>query len=94
MANLIPLALLGVIYVFLFLPQQRKAKAHRGLVASIGDGDEVFLECGIHGFVGAVEDNVIWLEVADGVELKVNRASIAARVDPADSSSEDDDSDE
>ncbi len=80
MANLIPLALLLVIYLFLFLPQQRKAKAHRELVASIGDGDEVFLECGIHGFVGAVEDNVLWLEVADGVELKVNRASVAARV--------------
>jgi preprotein translocase subunit YajC len=80
MANLIPLALLLVIYLFLFLPQQRKAKAHRGLIASIVDGDEVFLECGIHGFVGAVEDHVLWLEVADGVELKVNRASVAARV--------------
>ncbi len=81
MANLIPLALLGVIYVFLFLPQQRKAKAHRALVASLGEGDEVFLECGIHGFIGATEDNVIWLEVADGVELKVNRASVAARIE-------------
>lgn len=88
MANLIPLALLGVIYVFLFLPQQRKAKAHRALVASIDEGDEVFLECGIHGFVGAVEDNVIWLEVADGVELKVNRSSVASRIELVDEPSE------
>lgn len=81
MANLIPIALLALIYIFLFLPQQRKQKAHRALVTSLVEGDEVFLESGIHGFIASVEDNVIWLEVAEGVELKVNRASVAARIE-------------
>lgn len=81
MEQLIPFILiLGVMYVALFLPQQRRNREHRNLLASLEVGDEVVLNSGIHGFVSAIDAQVLWLEVADKVELKVSRSAVAAKL--------------
>ncbi len=78
MQQLIPILVLGALmYVALILPQQRKTKEHRALLASVQEGDEVVLNSGIHGFVQA---DIMWIEVADRVELKVTRSAIATKL--------------
>lgn len=89
----IPLIVVGVLmYVVLILPQQRRNREHRALLASLEEGDEVMTNAGVYGFVAAVDGEVVWLEVADGVELKVAKSAVANKVAvPADGDSDDED---
>ena len=97
MAGFIPLILIfGLMYVLMIRPQQKKVKAQQALVSSIQAGDEVVLNSGIFGVVKDVEDDILWLEVFDGIELKVLRGSVDGRFNEpaADEPAVDDDSDE
>ena len=69
-----------VMYLVLFLPQQRRARDHKRLLESLTEGDEVLTNSGIYGFVNAVEGDVIWLDVADGIELRVAKSAVASKV--------------
>ena len=81
MAQFLPLILLaGVMYVALILPQQRRTKEHRSLLSNLEDGDEIVLNSGIHGFITQLDTDVVWMEVAPGVELKVSRSAIATKI--------------
>ncbi len=70
----------GVAYFFFVLPQQRRTREHESLMKSLEEGDEVQLASGIFGFISSLNDSIVWLEVAPGVELKVARSSVASRV--------------
>ncbi len=90
-AQFLPIILIGaVMYVVLILPQQRRAKEHRSLLASLQEGDEVLTSAGVYGFIAAVDGDVIWVEVAEGVELKMSKASVANKVVLKDQADEDD----
>ncbi|MEM9561160.1 MAG: preprotein translocase subunit YajC [Actinomycetota bacterium] len=88
----IPLIVVGVLmYVVLILPQQRRNREHRTLLASLEEGDEVMTNAGVYGFVAAVDGDIVWLEVADGVELKLSKASVANKIaEPVEDESGDD----
>ena len=82
-----------LMYMFLIRPQQKRVKAQQALVSSLAAGDEVLLNSGIHGVVKEVEEEsgVIWLEVAQDLELKVLRSAVERKfqTDIDESSSED-----
>ena len=82
-----------LMYMFLIRPQQKRAKEQQALVRSLAPGDEVLLNSGIHGVVKEVEEEngVIWLEVAQDLELKVLRTAVDRKfqIDADESSSED-----
>ena len=67
-----------LMYMFLIRPQQKRVKEQQALVRSLAEGDEVLLSSGIHGVVKEVEEEsgVIWLEVAQDLELKVLRTAV------------------
>lgn len=65
-------------YFILWRPQSKRAKEHRELIGSISKGDEVMTSGGILGKVTVVIDDYISVQVADGVELKIQKSSIAA----------------
>jgi len=69
-----------VMYLVLFLPQQRRSRDHKRLLESLDEGDEVVTNSGIYGFISAVDNEVIWLDVADGVELRVSKSAVATKV--------------
>ena len=83
MEFLIIILMFGALYYLLLRPQQKREKARREMVRALNTGDEVVTNSGIHGVVAEVEDTVIWLEVFDGVELKMSRDAIAGRIEPA-----------
>ncbi|MBI5657365.1 MAG: preprotein translocase subunit YajC [Geobacter sp.] len=79
--NMIPLIFMFAIFYFLLIrPQQKKAKEHRALLDSLKKGDLVITACGMHGKVTAMEETVIQLEVANGVNVKFNKGHIASVV--------------
>lgn len=77
----LPLLVVGVLmYAVLVLPQQRRAKAHRALLESVEEGDEVVTSSGFYGFINAVDGDVVWIEAAEGVELKLTKSAISSKV--------------
>ncbi|MDP1931375.1 MAG: preprotein translocase subunit YajC [Gammaproteobacteria bacterium] len=65
-------------YLILWRPQSKRAKEHRELVSSLAKGDEVLTSGGLLGKVTKVTDDYVTLQVAEGVELCMQKASVAA----------------
>ena len=74
------LVIFGLMYALLILPQQRRTKAQRQLLSSLEVGDQVLLTAGLYGFIEEIHGDVLWLEIADGVEVKVARGAVAEKV--------------
>ena len=74
--------MLGIFFVifwlFIIRPQSKRAKEHRDLIAAITKGDEVVTSGGIAGKVEEVKDSFIHIEIAQGVQIKVQKHAIAA----------------
>ncbi len=78
-----PLIIMFVIFYFLLIrPQQKKAKQHRELLANITRGDHVITGGGIYGRVTATAEEVLTIEIAKEVEIKVNRSYVSNVVNP------------
>ena len=78
MQLLFPVGLIVLLYFMMIRPQMKRQKEHKQLVESLSKGDEVQIEAGIMGKITSISDDLVTLEVADGVELKVRRLSVAA----------------
>lgn len=89
--DLIFVAIVGVIfYAVLILPQQRRNREHKALLGSLEEGDEIVTSAGLYGFIAAVDGEVLWLEVSEGVELKLAKSSVASKIVVAEQDDEDD----
>jgi preprotein translocase subunit YajC len=76
--SFVPLILMFVVFYFLLIwPQQKKAKAHRQVLASLQKGDSVLTSSGIYGTITGITDTVVTLEIAEKVRIKVARNAIA-----------------
>ena len=67
-----------VFYFFLIRPQQKRAKEHKNLVQSLNKGDEVMTSGGILGRVTKVTDDFVVLEIANNLEIKLQKQSVQA----------------
>jgi len=81
LAAFAPLVLMVAIFYFLLIrPQQKKQKEHKAMLESLQKGDNVITSGGLHGKVTGITPEVVTLEIADKVRVKVGRAYIAAVV--------------
>lgn len=82
MGNLIFLAVMFIgMWALLILPQQRKMKAHQALMASAKAGDRVLLANGVYGSLTEVLASAVYVEIAEGIEILVNKAQISDILD-------------
>ena len=74
-----PLVILFVaFYFFLIRPQMKRQKDHQKLVAGLHKGDEVVTNGGLLGRISEVADNYLKVEVAKGVEVKLQKHAVAS----------------
>lgn len=74
----IPLILMFAIFYFLLIrPQQKKAKQHRELLSALKKGDRVVSSGGLHGTITGLTDDVVTMEIAPKVRVKVSRNAIS-----------------
>ncbi len=74
----LPMILVFVIFYFLMIrPQAKQKKQHQLLLAGLKRGDEVVTTAGIHGKVSMVTDNVVTIEIADNVRIKMEKQHVA-----------------
>ena len=67
----------AIFYFLLIRPQQKKAKQHKQLLAAIKKGDRVVTGGGLHGLVTGLTEDVVTIEIAPKVRVKVSRGSIS-----------------
>ena len=72
--------LFAVFYFLLIRPQQKRAKEHKKMVEAVAKGDEVVTNGGILGKVIEVGDTFLTVTIAEGVDVKLQRSSVAATV--------------
>lgn len=70
------IVMFGVLYFLMIRPQMKKAKEHKSLIEALGKGDEVITQGGIAGRITKVADDFLTIEVADKVEILVQRPSV------------------
>lgn len=81
--SFIPLILIFVIfYFFLIRPQQKRAKEHKAMLGALRRGDQVVTQGGILGKIVRVKEgeDEVEVEIAEGVKVRVVRATIATVV--------------
>ena len=77
MSMLIMVGLFFVIMYFMIIrPQNKRVKEHNKLIDSLSNGTEVVVSNGIMGKIIKMKDDVIELEVANDVSIKVRKSSI------------------
>ena len=67
-----------IFYFLLIRPQQKKAKEHQALLSKLSAGDEVVTTGGILGKVTEVGETFVTIEIAAGVEVKVQKFQVGS----------------
>lgn len=69
-------AMIVVFYFFMIRPQSKKQKEIKKAREAMQKGDRVVTAGGIHGKISAINDNVVSLDIAPNVTIKVDKASV------------------
>ncbi|NDV27352.1 preprotein translocase subunit YajC [Desulfovibrio sp. JC010] len=78
LGSFLPLILMFAIFYFLLIrPQQKKAKEHKAMLDAIQRGDRVLTAGGIYGRVTAVDGDELTVELAEGLQVKVERSFVS-----------------
>jgi len=75
-------AVILIFYFMMIRPQQKRAKEHQALLASIKKGDKVVTSSGMHGSVTEVDETTVSVTVATNTTIKFDKSAIAS-VNPA-----------
>jgi preprotein translocase subunit YajC len=66
-----------IMYFLIIRPQSKRAKEHKQLIESLAKGDEVVTSGGVLGKITDVGDSFVQMEVASGVDIKVQKNAVA-----------------
>lgn len=77
MLGLLPIVLMFVVLYFLMIrPQMKRAKEHKAMIEALQKGDEIVTAGGVVGRVVKINENYVSLQVAENVEIMVQRPSV------------------
>ena len=75
--SMLPLILMfGVLYFVMIRPQMKRQKEHRAMIDALAKGDEVATAGGFLGKVTKMGDTYLSVEVANGVEIQLQRSAV------------------
>lgn len=75
--SMLPLVLMFVVLYFVMIrPQMKKQKEHRAMVEALAKGDEIVTGGGLLGRVSKIGDTFIGVEIANGVEVQMQRSAV------------------
>ena len=66
----------AVLYFLMIRPQMKRAKEHKTMIDALQKGDEVVTAGGVLGRITKIGDNYVSLEVANNVEIQVQRSAV------------------
>ncbi len=75
--SFLPIVLMFVVLYFLMIrPQMKRQKEQKAMIDALAKGDEVITAGGILGKVSKVTEAYVTIEVADGTEVVMQKASV------------------
>lgn len=75
--SMLPLLLMFVVLYFVMIrPQMKRQKEHKAMVEALAKGDEIITVGGFLGKVSKISETYIGLELADGVEVQMQRTAV------------------
>jgi preprotein translocase subunit YajC len=69
--------LFGVMYFLMIRPQQKRRREAQAMQSQLGAGDQIVTIGGLHATVVSVDDDVVTVEIAPGVDVRFARPAIA-----------------
>ena len=76
MAFLPLVIIMGIFYVLLILPAQRRQKKTQEMISALKNGDKV-ITSGLYGTIVGIEGDSVQLRIADQVKVKVLRSAVS-----------------
>jgi len=71
------IVIFAVFYFMLIRPQMKRAKEHKLLISQLNKGDEVITNGGLLGKITDVSEAFVTLELADNLQIKLQRQAVA-----------------
>ena len=68
--------ILGIFWILVWRPQQRRMKEHRATIMAVKKGDDVITAGGIRGRVTKVMDEDAEVEIANNVRVRVIKSTL------------------
>jgi preprotein translocase subunit YajC len=76
---LLPVLMIGVVYLMMIRPQQKKQKLWAQMLNDLKTGDRITTTGGIRGTIISLKDDAMVIRVApDGIKIEVVKSSIAS----------------
>jgi len=79
---LLIILLFGVMYFLMIRPQQKRRREAQRMQSQLGPGDQIVTIGGLHATVVSVDDDVVTVEIAPGVQVRFARPAIARVLQP------------
>jgi preprotein translocase subunit YajC len=77
LGGMLPLVLMFVVLYFIMIrPQMKRQKEHKAMIEALAKGDEIVTSGGVLGKVSKLGDTFVGLEVANGVEIQIQRSAV------------------
>lgn len=75
--GMLPLVLMFVVLYFVMIrPQMKRQKEAKAMIEALAKGDEVVTAGGVIGKIAKLGDSFIHLEIANGVEIQIQRGAV------------------
>jgi preprotein translocase subunit YajC len=75
--GLLPLVLMFVVLYFVMIrPQLKRQKEHKAMIEALAKGDEIVTAGGFLGKVSKIGDIYVGVELADGIEVQMQRTAV------------------
>jgi preprotein translocase subunit YajC len=75
--SLLPMvAIFAIFYFFLIRPQVKRQKEVTNMLSELKKGDKVVAAGGLHGTIYKIDENVIYLEIAENVKIQASKSSV------------------
>ena len=72
--------IIGIFYLFIIRPQNKKQKETEKMINALKKGDKVITIGGIHGVVQQTKEKTVIVKVDDSTKIEFNRSAIASVV--------------
>ncbi len=80
---LMMVVIVAIFYFFMIRPQQKKQKEIQKAREALQPGNKVITAGGIHGKLKEIGDTYMLIEIANGVNIRVDKTSIFASAEDA-----------
>lgn len=75
------IAIFAIFWLLLIRPQQKKMKEQQKLLSELVKGDEVVTQSGIVGRITKAGEQYLTIEIANGVEVVIQRSAIGTKLE-------------